>query len=166
MSSILQPVMRRAHPLDAADIWAVRADSIREGCRNHYPAALIDALASEPLPQNFSDLMSSHYCVVALVQDRLVGFACLRPNASRVDAVFVRSGAMRRGVGAALLTHLESQARKLGLAALSLKASLNAVRFYERAGYVAGGEDCHITRSGHRIACVHMDKRLAAETDA
>lgn len=161
MSPKIQPALRRAVPSDAADLWAVRGDALCTGCRGHYPAALLAALAADPVPETFPDTIARHYFVVALIGQRIAGFAALKPDPGMVDAVFVRAEAMGRGVGAALLAHVEEQAKSLGLTALSLKASLNAVAFYERAGYVAGEPGRHVTRSGHEIACVHMDKRLA-----
>lgn len=154
-------VLRRAVPSDAAEIWGIRADAVRAGCRDHYPAAIVAALAAEPIPETFPATLGRHYFAAALLEGRIVGFAALKRDPGIVDAVFVRAEGMRQGIGAALLAHVEARARMLGLAALSLKASLNAVPFYERAGYVAGEPARHTTRSGLEIACVHMEKRLA-----
>lgn len=67
-----------------------------------------------------------------------------------------------RKLGTRLLLHLEALARDLGIDAVNLKASLNAVPFYEAAGYTAMSSGWNLTTNGLRMACVSMEKRLAA----
>jgi hypothetical protein len=66
-----------------------------------------------------------------------------------------------QGLGARMLGRLEGLAIGLGIRAVTLKASLNAVGFYLGAGYTARESGWHVTDSGLRLACVHMEKSLA-----
>ncbi|MDQ2734459.1 MAG: GNAT family N-acetyltransferase [Pseudomonadota bacterium] len=59
-----------------------------------------------------------------------------------------------------MLAQLEASARTLGIAELSLDASLNAVSFYERAGYSAAAESDHELAPGVSIPCIAMRKDL------
>ncbi|KIH98633.1 acetyltransferase [Streptomonospora alba] len=45
------------------------------------------------------------------------------------------------GTGAALVRAIEERARKLGLGEIELHAQTHALRFYERLGYAARGEE-------------------------
>jgi N-acetylglutamate synthase-like GNAT family acetyltransferase len=67
-------------------------------------------------------------------------------------------------LGLTLLTTLETRAREAGLEALHLCASLNAVEFYERAGFAGQQFTSHRLANGVEIACVSMSKELRAET--
>lgn len=84
------------------------------------------------------------------------------------DRVFHRrSGLCRpehagKSVGAALLAALEEHAVRNGVRELQLDSSLNAVAFYERAGYSAVAQAVHELGSGVSIPGVTMRKSLAS----
>jgi hypothetical protein len=69
-------------------------------------------------------------------------------------------------MGLMILGQPEERARALGLEVVSLNASLNAVRFYKRAGYVAQEGSKYRLPSGVEIPCVPLVKRLILSTDA
>ncbi len=96
----------------------------------------------------------------------IVGFGVFNQESREIEAVYVSPDVMRRGVGLMILGLLETRARALGLEVLSLNASLNAVRFYKRAGYVAQDESKYRLVSGIEIPCVPMVKRLMLPTEA
>ncbi|MFB6140002.1 MAG: GNAT family N-acetyltransferase [Halosimplex sp.] len=81
-------------------------------------------------------------------------------GAGEVVAVYVHPDRARSGVGSAVLAHLEGYARGAGLAELSLTASLNAVAFYERAGYERVEGVTLEIGGGVAIDCVRMHKPL------
>jgi putative acetyltransferase len=78
----------------------------------------------------------------------LAGFGHLAVDAREVQAVYVHPEHAQVGVGSALLAHLEGVAYGLDLSELDLTASLNAVPFYEAAGYERVREDVHETSGG------------------
>lgn len=65
-----------------------------------------------------------------------------------------------RGIGLGLLRELEDIARSAGLQELFLDASLNAVAFYERSGFLIVDERTHWFESGVGIACVRVVKLI------
>ena len=75
------------------------------------------------------------YLVAEAEDGSIVGFGEINIDAGEVEAVFVDPEFGRCGVGSQVLQALEELARRQGLTALVLDASLNAVKFYERAGY-------------------------------
>lgn len=96
----------------------------------------------------------------------IVGFGVLNGENRVIEAVYVSPDVMRRGVGLTILGLLEKQARALGLEVLFLNSSLNAVQFFQRAGYVAQQESKYRLHSGVEIACVPMVKKLVPSKDA
>lgn len=152
--------LRRAIAADAPAIWAVRAGAIRQTCRSHYPAELLERWASSPLPDTFQSRIENEYFIVGTAGSRVAGFAALKVSGAEIEAVFVAPDAGRRGLGRALLADLETVARQSGLQSLSLNASLNAVPFYCAVGYSAVSEGIYTTSQGLEIACVHMQKQL------
>lgn len=99
--------------------------------------------------------------VVAEEQGSIVGFGRLAIDDSEVTAVYVHPDAARTGVGSALLAYLEGYARGTGLDTVTLVASVNAVEFYERAGYERVATVSHETSAGVELDCVEMRKSLA-----
>lgn len=100
------------------------------------------------------------HMVVAERRGEPAGFGHLGAADGEVNAVYVHPDQAREGVGAALLAALEGYARGVGLSELTLSASLNAVDFYDRAGYERVGPDTHETTGGVELECIRMRKRL------
>ena len=155
--------LRRATAADVPAIWSVRTRAIRSGCQGYYPEDILESWASNPMPSTFDSLIQTEPYYVAESQSGVVGFAGLKRTPSELDAVFVAPDRARCGIGMRLLCHVEAVARDLGLVELTLKASLNSVPFYQRAGYSQGANGTHSTTSGLQIACVHMGKFLVGE---
>ena len=127
--------IRRARIEDAREIGSVHAESVRAFCAGHYAPAEIEAWVAPRPGRHYDRAIREKDFYVAEDGGEVVGFAVLNPPAGEVEAVYVRPRAAGRGVGSSLLRTLEEQARASGLAGLHLCASLNAVPFYERAGF-------------------------------
>jgi len=97
---------------------------------------------------------------VAEEDERIAGFAALDAAAGEVTAVYVEPAAWRHGVGRGLLDAVETIARLRGVATARLDASLNAVAFYEAAGWRRERDAARTLPGGRTIACVAMTKTL------
>jgi GNAT superfamily N-acetyltransferase len=79
--------------------------------------------------------------IVAMLQLTLIpGLSRGGMKRALVEAVRVRADVRCRGVGAALMVHVEQRARQAGCGLMQLttdRQRLDAHRFYERLGYVA-----------------------------
>lgn len=84
----------------------------------------------------------------------------LNHEENEIEALYVSPGAVRRGVGKAILQKREERAKDVGIRSLRMDASLNAVPFYRGAGYESGEEMKHRLASGVEIGCVLMTKDL------
>ncbi|MGE5278833.1 MAG: GNAT family N-acetyltransferase [Acidobacteriota bacterium] len=135
--------------------------AIREVCSRSYSAEQIAAWAGLLSPDSYIEVIRERFFVVAEDSSGIVGFGQLDQAAGEVDAVYVLPGRQGEGVGGALLRSLEDAARSVGLERLHLSATLNAVPFYESAGYVGQGAVCHCLPTGVEIECLRMSKKLA-----
>lgn len=152
--------IRRAGDPDAADVRGVHAAAVRTTCRSHYAPDQVEAWVAQFGAR--ADATRTDDALVAVVEGRVRGFAMLDCERAEVRAVYVHPDAGRRGVGDALLHVLERIARLRGLDALHLDASLNAVAFYARHGWVRHGDTVRAFPGGRDIACVAMTKILPA----
>jgi putative acetyltransferase len=157
---MIMVVMRRAKPEDAEAIGEVHIRAIREISISHYTAEELAAWGTHRQPEFYLEGINTKECYVAETEGKIVGFGTLDREAGEVEAVYVSPEMMRRGIGLEILGELEERARELKIRELSLKASLNAVAFYESAGYRRREEARHRLQSGVEIACVIMEKEL------
>ncbi|MFN2510109.1 MAG: GNAT family N-acetyltransferase [Pyrinomonadaceae bacterium] len=133
---------------------------------SRYTPEEIESWAAPRSPDEYKQAIHSKQFYVAVENEVLVGFGVLNQESREIEAVYVSPDVMRRGVGLMILDRLEEKARALGLQELSLNASMNAVSFYLRAGYVAQKESKYRLRSGVEISCVPMTKKLVSSKDA
>lgn len=153
-------IHRPATEADLPALWSLRTRAVRAGCASHYPPAVIATWSAAPPPASMPLLLRAGGGVVAQEGDRMLGYAVLDADTGEVDAVFVDPAMHGRGIGQALLGALEALAREQGLDLLFLSASLNAVPFYQRAGFRALRERMYPHWSGIAIRSVVMQKRL------
>ena len=158
---------RRADKADAEAIAAAHIDSIRSIGPLFYPPEVVEAWGSGLTPNLYVRAMEDgeafFVAVGDLEGDRVVlGFATHRVGDNQDGAsVYVRGGAVRRGVGTALLRLAEEHARAHGATTLHIQASLAGVEFYKANGFEECGRGTAQLMSGASMACVFMRKALA-----
>ena len=128
-----------------------------------YAPEEIQAWAVPKRPESYEESIRSKEFFVAEGGGAILGFGVLNQEIAEIEAVYVTPEAGRRGIGLAILRKLEERARALGLRQLRLNASLNAVPFYEKAGYVAQEPSKYRLVTGVEIACVPMMKAMTLE---
>ena len=154
------PTQRSATLADVPRMWDIRTAAVRLTCASHYPADVIETLCATPPPATMPDLIETGGAVVAEADGRMLGYAALDLGTGGVDAVFVDPAAQRGGIARGLMATLEAAAVARGIVRLFVSASLNAVPFYERAGFVRMRDEIYAHRSGIGIAAVFMEKHL------
>lgn len=128
--------LRAAVPGDLDALKRVRDESARHACGAVYSPAQLAAWLARPLPAKMRALIDAECVLVAESDGEIVGYGAIDLATAEIEAVFVAPRAMGSGLGRRLLHQLEDIARAGDVRALSLSASLNAVPFYRRAGYV------------------------------
>ena len=151
--------LRQAEEGDAKAIYAVHTASIRGLCSSSYDGDAIDCWAGRQAPERYVPFIKEGEITVAVENGQVIGFGHLL-NGEEVKGLFVSPDCGRKGVGSALLRRLEEQARRAGSETVRLKASLNAVGFYQGQGFsvVDSSEKCTHCEEG--IRCVLMTKSL------
>ncbi|MDN4060636.1 GNAT family N-acetyltransferase [Massilia sp. YIM B02769] len=151
--------LRPARGDEVAALWALRTRAVAHGCAGHYAQDVLDVWLASPAPDSLSHLIAAGGATVAEEAGRMLGYAAVDVVSGEVDAVFVEPGEHGRGIGRMLLAAAEDMARAAGCRRLFLSASLNAVPFYQRAGFIALREALYPHRSGIGIPSVYMEKQ-------
>ena len=158
--------IRRARQEDCHSIGSVHAAAVRGIRTAFYTPEEIQAWAVPKEPESYEESIRSKEFFVAEDSGAILGFGVLNQELAEVEAVYVTPEAGRRGIGLEILRKLEERAKDRGLSELRLNASLNALPFYEQAGYVAQEPSKYRLLTGVEIACVPMIKTLTREADA
>ena len=152
--------LRPASGGDLPLLWELRTRAVASACAAYYSEAVLGVWLASPVPVSLHQLLAQGGGIVAEDNGRILGYAVLNADTGEVDGLFVEPARHGCGIGAMLMTAIESAARAAGCERLFLSASLNAVPFYRRAGFVALREELYPHRSGIGIPSVFMEKRL------
>src|SRR5262245_537898 len=157
--------IRPLAPEDAEGVLHVHHAAVHRTAAADYPPDVLrdwsPPVTAERLERYRQNLArEDETTLVAVAGGRIVGFASIVAALAELRALYVSPDLGRRGVGASLLHGVEELARERGLEELHLDASLTAERFYSRYGYESQGRATHTLRTGVRMACVRMRKRL------
>ena len=154
--------VRRARAEDVPVVAEIHRRSILELCAQAYPPEVLQGWVDGRPPDRHRQLFEQKHMVVCEREGEVLGFGIVDLEGSRVFAVYVAPTAARAGVGRLLLAALEDAARAAGLVRLELHATLNAVPFYERSGFIAERTTRVALSNGLEIDAVKMGKSIAA----
>jgi len=152
--------VRRADETDREAIWKVHTRSIRELCGNFYQPHEIAAWIGFRTPNSYLDVIRGQFVFVAEREGEVVGFSQLDPSKGEVEALYILPEAAGTGIGRALLSRTEEEARKEGIERLRLSSTLNAESFYTRLGYRPLGRAKHAINEAVTLDCIRMEKLL------
>lgn len=142
-------VVRAASLADSERALDVVRQSITQLCvldHKHEPATLERWLANKT-PEGFARWLAQPDGLLVVAElDGIVRGVGNVVKAGKIHLCYVEPGFERAGLGAAILSALEAQARAWGLSELALESSNNARGFYARHGYQPAG--CAADRFG------------------
>jgi len=140
-------------------IWRLQILAIEETCKSHYSQEEIQAWTRLLKPERYDNAICRKELFVAEEHGSVVGFGQLDSENSRIEELYVHPGYTGRHIGSHILQAMESAAAKAGVKTLHLTATLNAVPFYEKAGYSMQLYRKYLLPSG-QVACVLLAREL------
>ena len=158
MSSTTIQVMQDSDAAHCLDLIARSIDKLSE---NYYDEKQRAAwVAQYPSPEQFATWKNTRAIFSAHCAGDIVGLGEIDLNRCEIVGVYVDPNHTRSGIGEALLEKLEHAALDGGVDDLHIDASLNAVDFYRRCGYVDVEPVEFMFQNGVRIKALSMRKRL------
>ena len=157
--------IRKAAPADAVSACALLRRSIEQVCEPDHRGRpdVLDTWLANKTPENVAAWFASatNHALVAERDGQLLGLALLT-QAGKLALCYVEPGALRIGVGRALLAAVEGQARAWNIRKLQLHSPASCATFYERHGYANAG----LEKSCFGLECSLMWKQLDADPQA
>jgi putative acetyltransferase len=157
-------IVREMRPDEGRSFIEVRNAAIREIAVKDYAPEVIDSWAGPPVTEvmleSFSVNPDKEIRLVAEIHGKVVGMGAMVVATNELRACYVLPGAMRNGVGSAIVREIERIALENGMTFLQMDSSVTAELFYKALGYEVLEYGQHILQSGHPMACVRMRKLL------
>jgi putative acetyltransferase len=153
-------IIRRASMKDRKAVLKVHASSIRGICKSHYSEEEIKVWLEVARSKSAKPIPDSYIVLVAEEGREVVGFAMLDVDKKEVTSLYVHAEHGSQGIGSSLLNKLEDEAREKGINSLQLRSTLNALSFYEEAGYEAKETIKFSLTAEMQLDCVYMEKEL------
>lgn len=152
--------IRRAIPRDVPSICEMHNSSIRELCIGSYSQDQIEDWIGALKPDGYIKAIETLEFMIAVEED-IVGLSIFDPGKAELTALYVSPRHTGQGIGTMLVTEVEALSREARIYELSLNSTLNAVRFYERKGFVRQRDSSYTLPCGTVLQCVRMIKRIA-----
>lgn len=159
--------LRRATVDDVEGMADAHRGSINELGPQHYEPYVVQAWAEVVRPELYLQAMGRgevFFIATGTVAGRplVLGFSSdyVIDGGRHGTSAYVRRVASRRGIGSRLLTFAEAFGRARGASSVEIEASLGAVEFYKRRGFVETERGEVALPSGIRMPCVFMRKEL------
>lgn len=155
--------MIAVRPYDGAEsetLLNIFTRSVREIASRDYSPAQIAAWAPETCDlQAFAARLAAKSTFIAEAEGCAAGFCDLEDD-GHIDLFFVHPDFQGRGVGWALMAHIQSRARSMGLSRLYAEVSITARPFFERSGFQVLAEQTVEVR-GQTFRNYRMEKRVS-----
>jgi len=153
--------VRAARFEDVPGVLRLIARAMERGCDRHYSARERRAVYASYARCAFVDVMAPYETFVAESEaGRLTAFAQLDPSTGGLRALFVDDEAQGQGLGSALLAHVLERAAARGNRRVHGAMSLNAVPFYERAGFRPCPGRNYLPVAGILVAVIRMERAV------
>lgn len=127
--------IRRYQEGEGREIWALFYDTVHKVNSKDYSTRQIMAWAPlRSAATAWNERLKQKCPIVAVHEGRIVGFAELENN-GHIDYFYCAHDFQRKGVGTALLSTIEEEAKQLGVRELFTEASITAVEFFKSRGF-------------------------------
>jgi GNAT superfamily N-acetyltransferase len=153
--------IRLAKPDDAMDACRVLRRSITQCCASdhHNDPVILQAWLGNKTTENVASWIASpsNCMLVAVRGGELVGVSLLT-QAGKLSLCYLLPDVLHTGIGKAMLSGLEAQARAWGVSVLRLHGTASGRDFFARNGYVLAGKE----KSCYGVECDFFWKKLNA----
>ncbi len=165
-------VIRRANVDDYSDVRYVHAAAFKAGTSPQLSDAESRSFISHVNSPDYADVLQRMDLLVAVVNGQLVGTAAWSAgddsgSSARISSVFVDPMFVGCGIGRRLVREIEKRAADAGFARFTIRATANAVAFFQGLGYeVASHGVGSISAAEGTMPVTFLRKAVAATVEA
>lgn len=147
-----------ARKKDFAELQGLFYDSVHTLCGGEYTPAELAAWAPETKDgTDVAATFAGSTVYLAVCDGVTAGFGTLKGG--ELDLLYIRPGYEHRGIGRRLVKRLEERCAESGYRAVTVKASLTALPFFQKEGYLVMAEET-VERRGLSLRRYAMRRTL------
>lgn len=150
--------IRLSKPEESEKILELQANSLRS-LSPSYTSTQIESLVRS---QALARLDKDEIGIVAEYQNNIVGFASFLVKSSLITAMYVHPDFIRQGIGTQLLDTVQEIAIDKGNKVARVISSLDAVKFYQAAGYKIIRKSGFYSEEKKWIPCIILQNELVS----
>lgn len=129
--------VRLASPDEAEQLWNIRNQAIRFGCKESYEASVINAWTPDKMPDSYRKVIAENpFFVVDGPEGEPVATGFLAISSGSVEAIFTLPDFTGKGMASLIIDAIKDEARKRGFTRITLASTPNATTFYQKQGFV------------------------------
>lgn len=144
---------------EAEQLWLVRNNAIRHGCRNVYDKKTLIAWTPDQMPEGYPQAITHNpfFVIDDPVSQLAVATGFLDISSGSVEAIFTLPEFEGQGMASLILAAIKHEAKRRGFAKLTLASTPNASEFYERNGFTLIGESLYPSQLAQaNLRCMDM----------
>ena len=161
--------IRQATPLDVESIYQVHVGSIRGVCgkSSNYTPEQIELWVNRQSKERYAEPIDRGRILVACKESdgSVRGFGHYEfsdESTMEIKALYVSSDCVGKGMGSLFMGKFNELADKNGnIKRMVVASTANAVKFYEKNGFVLEGESLHCESGCVSINCIKMSKMIS-----
>lgn len=149
-------LIREYKPSDCAELAALFYNTVHTVNAKDYAKEQLNAWADGNINlKAWNQSFLHHYSIVAVEENKIVGFGDIDTAAGYLDRLFVHAEYQGRGIGSAICERLEEAAKGM----ITVHASITAKGFFSQRGYAMIGKQ-QVMRKGVFLVNFVMKKQL------
>ncbi|MGB9097667.1 GNAT family N-acetyltransferase [Erwinia sp.] len=152
---------------EAEQLWKIRNQALREGCKDVYSADALLAWTPDLMPEGYRGVVLTNPFFV--VDDEsgsfpvATGFLDLAENS--IEALFTLPEYCGKGFATEIIAAIKREAIKRGIRQLKLSSTPNAFTFYQRQGFTLVKETVYHSASAGALPCMEMAINLPEQPE-
>ena len=151
--------IRPMRPSEAEEVSELIVAGIRQDLPGYYPPEVVEGLAAGNAPEVVRSHGPKQTDYVYVEDGRIIGMVGVKRN--EIGHLYVAADCGRRGIGRKLVAFAAGLFLQAGYEDMFVYASLYAVGFYERCGFVAEGTGSFEVGDGAQLDYVKLRAPLA-----
>lgn len=150
--------VRLAAVEEVEQLWNIRNQALRAGCKGVYSAEALRAWTPEQMPEGYlKAVLNNPFFVIDDPSKSFpvaTGFLDLAENS--IEAIFTLPAYWGKGYAAEIVTAIKQEAIKRGIRELTLSSTPNALIFYQKQGFTLVKETVYHSASAGALPCIEM----------
>lgn len=128
-------LIRKANKEDIKEIEKIHKDCVKKINAKFYSSAIVQEWLKQISAENIKDQFKNSIWAVLLIKEKIVGFVQFSIRTKELFQINIKPSLNGRGYGKKMYEYIEKYFIKKRVKIISLNATLNAVKFYNKLGF-------------------------------